>query len=217
MNIINLTTFEIPLDLEKLYLLYLQEIINFEQRKEDKLYEILIKDSFIQYLIFSEIIKEGYVKNLDSENIVEVVDIGSGLGIPSLPIILALKYFNFLGNFKFFIIEPNEKKFSFIRKVGEIFGLDFVLEKIDEKNFYSRYRKKFDFVFCRAVFQPPKIFDIFRKFSKNFSFWQYSSKYTQILSKYSNKILQNKLSIFRIYKYAILGKYYFTIIFKITQ
>lgn len=149
------------------------------------------------------------------------MDIGPGLGTPSIPIAISIKFnkitLNNLKikpeNFKFTLIEPNQKKCKFLQKISDIFDLKLIIENTDEKTFYAKYRKKFDIVFCRAVFPPPKIFDVFKKYTQNFAFWQYSQRYKEILLKYEKKIITNHLQVFKIFNYQILDKEYYTTIF----
>lgn len=88
---------------------------------------------------------------------------------------------------------------------------------MDEKNFFTKYKKTFDIVLCRAVFTPPKIFDIFKKFTKKYALWQYSQNYQSILQKFHSKIAQNKLIIHNIYQYQLDNQQYFTVVLKKIQ
>jgi len=181
------------------YNIFLNEILSFDNRGND-LFDTLILDSFYQFVIL-----ESIVNVFENQNEVTIVDIGTGLGIPSIPIILAFKELKpkFLQKLRFYLIEPKQRKVEFLKNVKKIFDLCFEVINSDEKSFYSKYRKKFDIVFCRAVFSPPKIFDIFKKFSQKLSFWQYSENYISVLNTYKNKIQQNKLEVFKIYTYEI--------------
>ncbi|MCS6955623.1 MAG: class I SAM-dependent methyltransferase [Candidatus Calescibacterium sp.] len=174
------------------------------------MYNTIIIDSFTQYLILEKIIQ-----NIE-KNEIESIDIGTGLGLPSIPILIATKLINNIPNktIKFHLLEPKQKKVKFLEEVRKNLNLDFIIHNTDEKIFYSKHKKKFDIVFCRAVFTPPKIFDILKKYSNQFAFWQYSENYQQILNKYSNKIKQNSLEIFRIFEYNVNTKKSYTIILK---
>lgn len=199
---------------------------NFTREKtEERIYNILIKDSYIQYHIFIQILQD-----LNKES-VEIVDIGSGLGIPSIPVVISLKnLFNEknesvtsnilkvrLKNFKFTLIEPNQKRYNFLEKINKIMDLKLIVQNIDEKTFYAKYKKKFDIVFCRAVFPPPKIFDVFRRYTQGFAFWQYSERYRDVLLKYENKIKDSYLQVFKIFCYQIFDKEYYTVVFSYTN
>jgi 16S rRNA G527 N7-methylase RsmG len=111
------------------------------------------------------------------------------------------------------LLEPKKKETEFLENLKQSLSIDFQLVNNDEKYFYSKYKKKFDIVFCRAVFTPPKIFDVFKKFTKNIAFWQYSDNYRYYLQIYKNKIERNKLEILEVFKYQINNKDYFTIVF----
>ncbi len=208
----------IPQSIQQQYNLYFEEILNFENRNySQKLYQTLIIDSFFHYTL----LVHNYNRFFKPKEVALVVDIGTGLGIPSIPIIVAHKNLNESLNLEFYLIEPNTKKFKFLEKIKKIFKLDFNLINSDHKSFYDKNKKKFDFVFCRAVFPPPKIFDIFKKYSKNFAFWQYSSNYQQVIQKYQKKLKENDLQITEIYllfdEDSKNQEGNFTIIFKLTK
>ncbi|MCS7243939.1 MAG: RsmG family class I SAM-dependent methyltransferase [Candidatus Calescibacterium sp.] len=175
------------------------------------MYNAIIVDSFTQYSILEKI-----VQNI-KKNEIELIDIGTGLGLPSIPIIIATKIINNIPQtIKFHLLEPKQKKVKFLEETRKNLNLDFIIHNADEKFFYSKNKKKFDIVFCRAVFTPPKIFDIFKKYCSHFAFWQYSENYQEILNKYNNKIKQNGLEIFAIFEYNISAKKSYTIILKKT-
>ncbi len=216
-NIYEIKNIQIPKELNETYRLFFEKLTEFEGRKPtNQNYLSIIVDSYIQGLILEELLteellKEEFIKQEKEKSKWEIIDIGTGLGIPSIPIILYLKKTK--KEIEFYLMEPKQKKVKFLENIKKEFNLEFEIINSDEKSFYSKNRKKFDVVFCRAVFTPPKIFDIFKKFSKNLSFWQYSNSYEEILKKYHNKIKQNNLEIYKIFKYTLISTH-FTIVFK---
>ncbi|MCS7165735.1 MAG: class I SAM-dependent methyltransferase [Candidatus Calescibacterium sp.] len=182
----------------------------FENReKTQEIYNTIILDSFIQFLIIQKLLEK------IEKNEIEVIDIGTGLGIPSIPIIIAIKQLKITNRLlRFHLLEPKQKKIRFLEYIRSKFDLEFEIYNLDEKAFYSINKKRFDIVLCRAVFPPPKIFDIFKKYSTNFSLWQYSQNYQQILTKYQNKINQNKLIVSHIFEYQLSSKLLYTVVFK---
>lgn len=215
-NIHEIKNIQIPKELNEIYHLFFEKLTEFEGRKPTtQNYLSIIVDSYIQGLILEEFLKEEFLteefKKQEKKSKWEIIDIGTGLGIPSIPIILYLTKTK--KEIEFYLIEPKQKKVKFLENIKKEFNLKFEIINSDEKSFYSKNRKKFDVVFCRAVFTPPKIFDIFKKFSKNLSFWQYSNSYEEILKKYHNKIKQNHLEIHKIFKYTLTSTN-FTIVFK---
>lgn len=194
--------------------------INFN--KYNKTYNSLVIDSIIQFYIIKDILDNDLKKinkiNLNSN--INLVDIGTGFGIPGL--IIAILYQNYKQNniinfnFKIHLIETNQKKCSFLNNLKKQLNLDIEIINIDCKEYIKKAPKKFELVISRAVFKMPNIIDIYKKYSNLFSFWLYSKNYQELLEKYKNKINQY-FEIFKIYEYNINDNIndnpYYTIVF----
>jgi len=206
--------------LKKDYNIFIQNIalykgIDINEKLKNSFFNTLVLDSFYQYVILSKLLITFFQDYIKEGKVVEVIDIGTGLGVPSVPIILSFKNLepDIIKFLSFTLLEPKKKETKFLENLKQSLSIDFQLVNNDEKYFYSKYKKKFDIVFCRAVFTPPKIFDVFKKFTKNIAFWQYSDNYRYYLQIYKGKIERNKLEILEVFKYQINNKDYFTIVF----
>ncbi len=88
------------------------------------------------------------IKHLNVPRGTFFADLGSGSGIPGVPI--SIKYEGCTGT----LFDSNMKKIRFINKTVSTLGIDNVSGvdiRIEEAGRMERYREKFDFVFTRAM------------------------------------------------------------------
>ncbi|MGC8733716.1 MAG: RsmG family class I SAM-dependent methyltransferase [bacterium] len=190
--------------------------INFN--KYDKIYNNLVTDSIIQFYIIKDIL-ENEIKKINKINLIKdfnLVDIGTGFGIPGL--IIAILYQNYKQintidfNLNIHLIESNQKKCRFLNNLKKELNLEIEIINMDCKEYIKKVQRKFELVISRAVFKMPNIIDIYKKYSNLFAFWLYSQNYEELLEKYKNKINQY-FEIFKIYEYEINNNVYYTIAF----
>jgi 16S rRNA (guanine527-N7)-methyltransferase len=190
--------------------------INFN--KYDKIYNNLVTDSIIQFYIIKDILGNE-IKKINKINLIKdfnLVDIGTGFGIPGL--IIAILYQNYKQintidfNLKIHLIESNQKKCRFLNNLKKELNLEIEIINMDCKEYIKKVQRKFELVISRAVFKMPNIIDIYKKYSNLFAFWLYSQNYEELLEKYKNKINQY-FEIFKIYEYEINNNVYYTIAF----
>ncbi len=219
-NVINQIEIENKIYLDIFFENYLKfnnlKEINNKSDKIDYIYNTLVLDSIVQFYIINEIIEtEIKIKNNISKEI-NLVDIGTGFGIPG--IILSILYKNYKlkkensFNLNFYLIESNKKKCEFLNKLKLELDLEVNVINMDCKEYIRRANKKFELVISRAVFKMPNIIDIYKKYSNLFAFWLYSYNYQELLAKYKNKI-ELYFEIFRIYEYEINNNNYYNIVF----
>lgn len=158
-----LNNFDLEIDEEKInrFKKYLDLIIFYNQKfnltGEKTKEEIAIKQ-FLDSIVPIYYEKKNFNKSLD---------LGTGAGIPSIPLKIFLK------EDEFFLIESNKKRFEF---------LNFVIKELDLKNVYilngrgeelikkeglkEVLRENFDSVFARWVLKIPGIFELTAPFVK---------------------------------------------------
>ncbi|MCX7870203.1 MAG: class I SAM-dependent methyltransferase [bacterium] len=201
----------------------LKEIDNKIDNKNDKItyiYNTLVLDSIVQFYIIIKTIEanikqENNIIN-DKSRDINLVDIGTGFGIPG--IILAILYKTYKSkkqnsfNLNFYLIESNKRKCEFLNKLKSELDLEINIVNMDCKEYIRKINKKFELVISRAVFKMPTIIDIYKKYSNLFAFWLYSQNYQELLEKYKTKI-ELYFNIFKIYEYEINNNIYYTVVF----
>ena len=186
--------------------------------EHDKVYNILVIDSIIQFYIIKDIL-ENEIKKLNKTNLINdfnLVDIGTGFGIPGLIIAILFQNYKQINtinfNLKIHLIESNQKKCNFLNNLKKQLNLEIEVINMDCREYIKKIQKKFELVISRAVFKMPNIIDIYKKYSNLFAFWLYSKNYQELLEKYKNKINQY-FEIFKIYEYEINNNTYYTVVF----
>lgn len=84
----------------------------------------------------------------DASKPVRAIDIGSGFGVPGIPVKIAMPNINLILN------DSNKKKCNFMNEAKNYLGLsgvEVVLKRAEELGKDSSFRESFDFVFARAV------------------------------------------------------------------
>jgi len=164
-----LKNFSLIIDDEKLekFKEYLFLIINYNQKFNltgEKTKEDIAIKQFLDSLIPIYYVKE---KLIDFKIFENSVDIGTGSGIPGIPIKI------FFDEISLHLIESNKKRVNFLEDVIDKLKLKnvFILngraeELIKKEDFKGVLREKFDSVFSRWVLKIPGIFELTAPFVK---------------------------------------------------
>lgn len=158
LNNFNLTIDEKRLNYFKDYLnliIYYNQKFNLTGEKSKE--EIAIKQ-FIDSLLPIVYLKENKLTD-------KALDIGTGAGIPAIPIKIICD------NLSFTLIEANKKRVIFLKRVVENLNLKNISvldgraeELIKKKELKNLLRENFDFVFSRWVLKVPGIFELVSPF-----------------------------------------------------
>lgn len=131
------------------------EITEEQSEKFRLFYEFLVKENQKYNLTSIEDEREVYIKHfIDSikavdnfPNLSTVIEIGSGAGFPSIPLMIRRN------DLKFTLVESVGKKCKFLEKTRDILGLKFEVlnARAEDIGKDKRYREKFDVSTARAV------------------------------------------------------------------
>ena len=146
MEVASLKEIEFLKDLSDDKISLLKEYMNFtlEENKKFNLTSLDSKDEFIVKNILDSLLVVKFIQDDFSNK--RVVDIGSGAGLPGIP--LAIYY----PNTKFYLLEPTTKRANFLKRAIEFLMLENV-EVINERaELLARSNfEKFDIATARAV------------------------------------------------------------------
>ncbi len=134
--------------------------------------------------IYSELVIESIepLKNIDVPRGTLFVDIGSGAGIPGIPLLL------FYGeNMKAVLIDANNKKIKFLEKAIDVLGISarvtLIQGRAEELAYQKAYRDSFDFAVSRAFAHPLMALEYGLPFVK-VGGWMYIYYATMVYSSY---------------------------------
>lgn len=115
----------------------LEENSKFNLTRNDNAEDFIIKNILDSLLIVKD-------NNLENSN---VLDLGSGAGLPGIPLAIYYKTTNFL------LLEPTLKRANFLKRCKELLNLENVtiVSARAEDYIKENNREKFDFVVSRAV------------------------------------------------------------------
>lgn len=116
---------------------------------------LLVKWQAVQNLVSRETLPDLWRRHIaDSLQVLKLVgdrdrafiDLGSGGGLPAVPLAIALK-----GRARFVLVEPTSRKASFLRAVGRALQLDLDVRAMQAQGIDSRETPKPDVITSRAL------------------------------------------------------------------
>jgi 16S rRNA (guanine527-N7)-methyltransferase len=130
------------------------KIYFYEIKKYNKMFNLisfkndeeLIYRHFCDSIYSTKIIND-ISKNNNYNETLKIIDLGSGSGLPGIPVKITLPYANVT------LVESITKKCVFLKKVKNKIGINIEIlnKRAEEIGQQSKYRQKYDFVLSRAV------------------------------------------------------------------